>query len=439
MEDAKEERVFPPEELLREMADKMQFPCRIFDEQGLRESARNIQKIFRWNPGFRQYFPVKTVPNPTILRILHEEGMNALCTNGTELLLARSSGFTGSEIVFAPAVPTAEGARLAAKMGCGQILDDPNQILMMELYGELPAEIGVRYNPGGRLMANHHTLVQMEECRFGMPKQQLFRAISVLKSKGVRRIGLNAHLTGNQSNPQYLPAVAGVLFEMAAELQTKHGTTVEYCDLSGGVSYPRNALDPVPDMEQIGSEIQRCYDSVLRPAGITEMKLRTQLGSYVTGNHGVLAAKVCAVKESYSSYLEVNASTALLPSGYTAMARYPVSLVQRERRPGRKFYHVVGAKSDTFDRIALHRFLPEAETGDILLIHNVGVCGSAAHLGGMLDCAEYLFTANGTLRQIRRAETVEDYFAAFDCNPDFTLENRTEYGYGCGETDDDGE
>jgi diaminopimelate decarboxylase len=57
--------------------------------------------------------------------------------------------------------------------------------------------------------------------------------------------------------------------------------------------------------------------------------------------------------------------------------------------------------------------LPEINIGDLLAIHDAGAHGYAMgfQYNGKLRCAELLLQEDGDVRLIRRAETVEDYFA----------------------------
>ena len=52
-------------------------------------------KAFSWNKGFQEYFAVKATPNPTILKILREEGCGTDCSSLTELMMSDRCGFTG--------------------------------------------------------------------------------------------------------------------------------------------------------------------------------------------------------------------------------------------------------------------------------------------------------------------------------------------------------
>ena len=92
-------------------------PFHLYDERGIRQTARRLKAAFGWNPGFREYFAVKALPTPAILRILGEEGCGLDCASETELRLADACGFAGEAILFsANDVPPAEFA-LARKLG----------------------------------------------------------------------------------------------------------------------------------------------------------------------------------------------------------------------------------------------------------------------------------------------------------------------------------
>ena len=74
--------------------DRYPTPFHLYDEAGIRASARNVNRAFSWNAGFREYYAVKACPNPFILKILREEGCGVDCASVPELMLARAAGFT---------------------------------------------------------------------------------------------------------------------------------------------------------------------------------------------------------------------------------------------------------------------------------------------------------------------------------------------------------
>ncbi|MFW5756968.1 MAG: hypothetical protein ACOCWK_10210, partial [Tangfeifania sp.] len=58
----------------------------------------------------------------------------------------------------------------------------------------------------------------------------------------------------------------------------------------------------------------------------------------------------------------------------------------------------------------------ELEPGDIVIIHDTGAHGHAMgfNYNGKLRSAELLLRENGEVVQIRRRQTIEDYFATLD-------------------------
>ena len=61
-------------EKLQEITAKYPTPFHLYDETGIRRTARGLADAFSWNDGFREYFAIKAWPNPYILQILKEEG-----------------------------------------------------------------------------------------------------------------------------------------------------------------------------------------------------------------------------------------------------------------------------------------------------------------------------------------------------------------------------
>ena len=67
-------------------------------------------------------------------------------------------------------------------------------------------------------------------------------------------------------------------------------------------------------------------------------------------------------------------------------------------------------------RVTLQDFVQRYERGDLLAIHDAGAHGYAMgfQYNGKLRCAELLMKEDGSVQQIRRAETLGDYFSTLD-------------------------
>jgi diaminopimelate decarboxylase len=90
--------------------------------------------------------------------------------------------------------------------------------------------------------------------------------------------------------------------------------------------------------------------------------------------------------------------------------------VGKERAPHDRVYDVTGSLCEANDRFAVDRRLPEIQVGDLIVIHDTGAHGHSMgfNCNGKLRSAELLLRQDGSVVQIRRAETVEDHFATLD-------------------------
>jgi len=88
-------------------------------------------------------------------------------------------------------------------------------------------------------------------------------------------------------------------------------------------------------------------------------------------------------------------------------------------------YDVTGSLCENNDKFAINRVLPKLAPGDIVVIHDTGAHGHSMgfNYNGKLRSAELLFREDGEVVQIRRAETIDDYFATLDFKgvPDFNV------------------
>jgi diaminopimelate decarboxylase len=119
------------------------------------------------------------------------------------------------------------------------------------------------------------------------------------------------------------------------------------------------------------------------------------------------------LKRTYKHYVGVDASMADLMRPGMYGAYHHISVVGREDAPLSEIYDVTGSLCENNDKFAIDRWLPEIAIGDLLAIHDTGAHGRAMgfNYNGKLRSAEILVQADGTLRCIRRAETLEDYLS----------------------------
>lgn len=401
---------FVSKEQLDQITKKFPTPFHLYDEKGIRETARAVNKAFAWNPGFKEYFAVKATPNPSILKILQEEGCGVDCATDVEVMMAKKLGF--KDISFTSNDTRAEEFVYAREVEAMINLDAYEHIAFLDEVAGLPETVSLRYNPGGVFSLGTDIMDHPEDSKFGMTKAQLLQGYKDLRAKGVKNFGLHAFLASNTVTNDYYPTLAGQLFELALEIREKTGVELSFINLSGGIGVDYSPADKQNDIAVIGQAVHEKFDQILVPNGLGEIKIFTELGRFMLASHGHLITKVLHLKDTYRHYVGVDASAVnlLRPAMYDAYHH-----ITNISNPNGKVQvvDVTGSLCENNDKFAKNRELPEARVGDTLVIHDTGAHGFSMgyQYNGRLRSAEILLQEDGTAKMIRRAERPEDYFA----------------------------
>jgi len=398
---------------LKDIIKKYPTPFHIYDEQSIRENARNFLKAFSWAPGFKEYFAVKATPNPTILRILREEGLGADCSSLPELALAEMAGIAGENIMFSsnntPAIEFQKAKALNAIIN----LDDISHIDYLEKHAGMPKIISFRYNPGPMLKSGNAIIGIPEDAKYGLTKKQLFDAYRLARGKGAKRFGLHTMVISNELDPLSFVATAEMMFDLVVEIRQELGISIELVNLGGGIGIPYTPEQQPIDLDFISQGIRQAYETKILAQGLQPFKLAMELGRFITGPYGYLVSTVLHQKHIYKNYVGLDACMADLMRPALYGAYHHISVLGKENWPLNHTYDVTGSLCENNDKFAIDRDLPEIASGDILILHDVGAHGHAMgfNYNGKLRSAELLLKPSGTVELIRRAETMDDYFA----------------------------
>lgn len=401
---------FVSKEVLETITEQFPTPFHLYDEKGIREKARALNAAFSWNKGFKEYFAVKATPTPAILKILQEEGCGVDCATDVEVLMSEKLGF--KDIMFTSNDTQAQEFVYARKVGATINLDAYEHIEFLKNVAGIPETVCLRYNPGGIFSLGTDIMDHPEESKFGMTKEQLMKGYKELKELGVKEFGIHAFLASNTVTNDYYPVLARQLFELALEIREETGVTLDFINLSGGIGVNYRPEQEPNDIAIIGEGVRKVYEEILTPAGMGHVKIFTELGRFMLAPHGHLITKVLHRKETYRTYIGVDASAANLMRPAFYGAYHHITNITRPDAPI-EVVDVAGSLCENNDKFAVNRELPRAEVGDTLVIHDSGAHGFSMgyNYNGRLRSSEILLQEDGTARMIRRAETPEDYFA----------------------------
>ena len=435
---------------IEETAKKWPTPFHVYDAKAIRDNAKRLRKAFAWNDGFREYFAVKATPNPHLMKLLQEFGFGSDCSSMAELVLAEKVGNVGEAIMFTSNDTPAEEFRKAWELGAIINFDD---ITHWEYFLEavngaaatsrpsaddsgtlraaglssaqnapapLPKELGerlfcCRYNPGP-LKGGNAIIGKPEEAKYGFTRAQLFEGYAKMKAAGVTRFGLHTMVASNELDPDYIIDTAKMLFTLAGELHEALGIDFEFVNIGGGIGIPYRPDQQAMDLERVGKGIRDAYRELVVAKGLRPLKLFMECGRCITGPYGYLVARVRHIKNTYRLYAGLDASMSNLMRPALYGAYHEIVVPGKERSTETSVYDVTGSLCENNDKFAIGRVLPVLARGDYVVICDAGAHGHAMgfQYNGKLRSAELLLEADGSVREIRRAETLDDYFATLD-------------------------
>ncbi len=390
-------------------------PFHIYDETGINATGHHLKKAFADFEGFREYFAVKALPNPTIMSLMKEMGFGFDCSSSPELMLGRQIGCTGDDLMFTSNNTSHEQFLTAAENGgCILNLDD---ISLIAKVPKMPELICFRYNPGPRRKGNK-IIGNPIEAKYGVSHEQIASAYRQAMERGATRFGMHTMLASNELDFEYIVETTRMLLGMVEEISHKLAIRFEFINIGGGLGIPYRPEQSEIDVVAMGREIFDMMTLFKQKHGWVP-RLFMESGRYMTGPHGALVTQVINHKDIYRKYVGVDASMSALMRPGMYEAYHHIHIHGKNESMDTEVVDVVGPLCENNDKFAVQRALPVTREGDLLIIHDTGAHGHAMgfNYNGQLRPQELLLRTNGTVELIRRKETVEDYFATLKFDP----------------------
>lgn len=398
---------------LPELVKEFGTPFHLYSKPGILETGTAMQSAFR-DCSYRNYYAVKALPNPWIMKFLFEElGFGFDCSSESELHLARSIGASGEDIMFT-SNNTSLGEFESALSHGGCILNLDDISLISKVPEPFPEFVSFRINPGKRRTGNS-IIGNPYDSKYGITYEQILPAYQMAYIRGARRFGLHTMVCSNERRSSYIVETARSVLDVAGQLYDKLGIPVEFVNIGGGFGIPYKPGDKELSLEWIAANIHKLLTAFGAKHHFVP-KLFTECGRYVTGPHGVLVNRVINVMDKYRRYIGVEAAmTGIMRHGvYGAYHHIDVLTPEGNPRSGKKQkVSVVGPICENCDRLATNRLLPKTiKEGDLVLTYNDGAHAAAMafQYNGRPRLMELLDQdgTNANVVKIRRAEGIDD-------------------------------
>ena len=402
-----------PSAAIRRGVKRFRTPFFIYDEKTLRGNCRRFARAFRrYFPTFQPLCALKANTNPELLKIMFSEGFGADASSEAEAWITKRLGAWG---MYTGNYTTEDELRFVKRTGLLLNLDDISMLPTIRKIG-VPEFLSFRINPGiskGGMKSLHFA---GPDAKFGVPHGRAVEAYRGAMDLGVRRFGIHIMTGSNVLGEEYFARVTMKLLEIVGRIKKELGIDFERLNIGGGFGMPYRPEERSMDLDKAARGVRRAFDVQCAKYRIVEPTLMAEPGRYLACDAGWLVGKVHVIKDGYKKFVGIDAGMNDLPRPAIYDAYHHATVLGRSLRGEMERVNVVGRLCENNDQFAKDRLLPVVRVGDYIVIHNAGAHSYAMghNYNNRLRSAEVLITEKGTLRKIRRAETIEDLFRTTD-------------------------
>ena len=388
-------------------------PLYVYNEAILRKRCQDMKNLVPI-AGFTADYSIKANSNLHILKIVHEEGLEADAMSPGEIHVLLAAGFQPEEILFVCNNVSVDEMAYAVERGITVSVDS---LAQLETFGQrFPGhKVAVRFNTG--YGAGHHEKVVTagKKTKFGINDDKADEVQAILHRHNLKLCGINQHIGSLFMEESAYVASCEALLELAMRFPD-----LEFVDMGGGFGIPyrkqdgERPLDLAPFAERLGNAITTFQARY----GKRPMKFKSEPGRYIVAESCVLLGTVHSIKENNDIFYvgtDLGFNVLQRPVMYDSHHDIEVYRDGRLTDNGRRTVTVVGNICESGDKLAQERTLPFIELGDILGVMDAGAYGysMASNYNHRLRPAEVLIGLDGNDRLIRRRDTFDDLMRTF--------------------------
>ncbi len=393
-----------PEELL----EKYGSPLYVYNEEIIRTHMDAVAKVITKYP-YTANYSVKANTNIHLLKLALEEGNNCDAMSIGEMRMLEAAGFPTDRIFFVPNNTTEEELQYAIDKGIMTSLDS---LAQLELYGTLNpgGRCAVRLNPGVGAGHSEKVITAGKKTKFGIAEEDIDEIFVIAEKYDLKIVGINQHIGSLFMSPDpYLKAVANLL-RIAVRFEN-----LEFIDFGGGYGIPYHKLDDEAEypMEDFKRELEPILDEFVEKYGYAPL-FKSEPGRYCVAEGGILLGQINAVKQNAGKkYIgtDIGMNVLVRPSMYDSW--HDIEIIRNGevlKREDMEEATVTGNICESGDLLAKDRMLPKAKRGDLACVLDAGAYGYSmcSSYNSRPRPAEVLIKKDGSVQQIRKAETIDD-------------------------------
>jgi diaminopimelate decarboxylase len=416
---------------VRDLAERFGTPLFVVDEADFRARAAEFAAAFGAGS---VHYAAKAFLCTEVARWVADEGLSLDVCSGGELAVALRAGFPAERIAFHGNNKSVAELVAAVEAGVGRVvLDSFHEIARLDAVARdrgTTASVMIRLTVGVEAHTHEFIATAHEDQKFGFSiaggptSDAAEAALRVLKSEGLRLVGLHSHIGSQIFDTEGFEVAARRVVRFLAELHREHGPdamrAVGTLDLGGGMGIAyRSGEDPV-DVPELAEQLRGIVERECAAAGLDVPRIAVEPGRAIAGPGTVTLYEVGTLKDvpldggaarryvSVDGGMSDNIRTAL----YDAV--YDVRLVSRSSEhdggDDSALCRVVGKHCESGDIVVRDCWLPaDLAPGDLLAVAATGAyCYSMASSYNRLPRPAVVAVRDGAARVLLRRETLDD-------------------------------
>jgi diaminopimelate decarboxylase len=327
------------------------------------------------------------------------------CSSLTELMMVEHQ-IERTQPVFYTSNNTPDNHyRFADEIGATINLDKlPYLEQVRQALGALPTRMAMRYNPG-ELKKGNDIIGDPKYAKFGDTEEHVLLGLRYMKINGVEDIGLHTMVVSNEKDPQSFAETSRLLRVLAEKASDRHGVTVSFINIGGGIGVNYHPDEEPVDVAAIGEAVQS-------ELGCMDIPILSENGRYITGPHGYFLTRVTrGIVESHMPFLQVDTSVNNMARLPTVTAAYHEIHILGREGDERQEMTVTGSMCANTDKFFKDRLLPKTtKPGDLMVIHDAGahMQANSHNYNGQPRASGVIVRTNGDAELVVHRETEED-------------------------------
>lgn len=412
----KEHLYYDSKDLIK-LAEEYGTPLYIFSERELRKNVNEVMATFRtFYDRTSIHYAAQCESTLANLQVIRDAGCNLEVNSGGELFKGLQAGFEGNQIIFNGACKTAGEIQLAIKSGVKSINIDSiyelTRIVKISEALDTPVNIALMIVPEISYYNSNHNELLGQDAEFGITFEQLRTAIrmSQRNKKYIKLKGYHFHIESSKFKPDLLRQAFSAMLETAVKMHQLTGFIPQSLNIGGGVStdYMGQTAEAVSDelnFDKVESWAGKEYREFFK-----NVELIVEPGRKIAASAGILLTSI--VNEKYRK--NSNENWLVLDAGLNTgleiekkSSHYELLCANKITEHHSMPYKVSGLSYEASDYI---RFPNSITAGDLIAILNAGAYGTVnmSNYNGRPRPGVILIKKNGTVKQIKRAQSYED-------------------------------